>query len=88
MWTLPLRDQPWQQHKSAVAARSAEAPLIDTILACGDMLYLPRGFLHSATSLDDVSGHLTIGVHPVTRQTLAEQVFAALADDVEMRSTV
>jgi hypothetical protein len=88
VWVSPLRDQPWQQRKAAVAARSAEIPVIDTVLESGDTLYLPRGYLHSATSLGEISGHLTIGVHPVTRQTLANEVFAALADDVELRRSL
>jgi ribosomal protein L16 Arg81 hydroxylase len=88
VWTLPLRDQPWHQRTSAVNARSRETPLIDTVLECGDMLYLPRGYLHAATSIGDISGHLTIGVHPVTRQTLADLVLAALGDDIEMRRSL
>jgi lysine-specific demethylase/histidyl-hydroxylase NO66 len=86
--TSPLRDQPWFARKPAVAARSAETPLIDVVLECGDTLYLPRGYLHAATSLGEISGHLTVGVHPVTRQTLVEQVFVALADDVELRRSL
>ena len=86
--TSPLRDQPWNEHKAAVAARAAEAPLIDTVLECGDAMYLPRGYIHSATSLDEVSGHLTVGVHPLTRKTLADQVFAALAGDVDLRRSL
>jgi ribosomal protein L16 Arg81 hydroxylase len=44
----PLPDQPWDQRKTEVTARAAEPPLMDTVLAPGDALYLPRGFLHSA----------------------------------------
>jgi hypothetical protein len=82
---LPLRDQPWYARKAAVTARAAETPLIDVVLECGDTLYLPRGYLHAATSLGEISGHLTIGVHPVTRRTLVEQIFAAVAGDIELR---
>ena len=82
---IPLRNQPWHGRKSAVAARSAEQPLIDAVLGCGDALYLPRGYLHSATSLGEISGHLTVGVHPITRRMLADEVFATLADDLELR---
>ena len=85
VWPLPLRSQPWQQRKAAVAERSAQPALIEEVLEPGDALYLPRGFLHAATSLGEVSGHLTIGVHPVTRRALADEVLAALAADVELR---
>lgn len=44
------------------------------------MLYLPRGWLHSATALGGVSTHLTLGVHVWTRRHVAdEMVSMALA---------
>jgi ribosomal protein L16 Arg81 hydroxylase len=39
---------------------------VEASLEAGDTLYLPRGFLHQAESLDEPSVHLTIGVHVVT----------------------
>jgi hypothetical protein len=85
VWPLPLRSQPWQERKAAVAERSAQTPLIDEVLEPGDALYLPRGFLHAATSLGEVSGHLTVGVHPVTRRALACEVLAGLDADLDLR---
>ncbi len=84
----PLRDQPWQERKSAVEARASETPLIDRVLERGDALYLPRGYIHAATSLDEISGHLTIGVHPVTRRMLADRALASLGDDAELRRSL
>lgn len=84
----PLRDQPWQQCKSSVAARAAETPLIDCELEAGDAIYLPRGYIHAATSLDEISGHLTVGIHPLTRRTLADHILATLSDDVELRRSL
>jgi lysine-specific demethylase/histidyl-hydroxylase NO66 len=88
VWPAPLRDQPWDLHKAEVAARAAEVPLIENVLECGDALYLPRGYIHAAASLGEISGHLTIGIHPVTRHTLAAEVFAALGEDVELRRSL
>lgn len=84
----PLRDQPWQDRRAAVAAAAEAEPLIDTVLEPGDVLYLPRGYLHSATALGAVSGHLTIGVQPVTRAFLAEQTLRRLSDDLELRRSL
>ena len=70
----PLRDQPWTHHRSAVEQAAAATPLIETTLRPGDCLYLPRGYLHSATALGGVSTHLTIGVHPWTRRHLADEL--------------
>lgn len=88
VWVLPLRDQPWQKHRSAIEARVRETPSIDRVLEPGDMLYLPRGYIHSATSLDETSGHITIGVHPITRRVLADHILAALSDEIELRQSL
>ncbi|MFD6654190.1 cupin domain-containing protein [Streptomyces parvus] len=86
----PLRDRPWTDHRAAVADRAAHGtPHLDTTLRPGDVLYLPRGWLHSAQAQGQVSIHLTLGVHAWTRYTLAEQLtraaLAALGDDPAMR---
>ena len=57
----PLPSQPWQDNAAAVAARATEPPQIDAVLEPGDALYLPRGYIHSATALGTTSIHLTVG---------------------------
>jgi bifunctional lysine-specific demethylase and histidyl-hydroxylase NO66 len=84
----PLREQTWQKRQAAVVARARESPLFDIILEPGDVLYLPRGYIHAATSLDEISGHLTIGIHPITRMALVEQIFAAVSEDVALRASL
>ncbi|MEO7130167.1 MAG: cupin domain-containing protein [Dermatophilaceae bacterium] len=83
--TAPLREQTWDARRDVVAARAAEEPLLDVVLEPGDALYLPRGYVHTASALGEVSGHLTIGVQPVTRAYLAEQLLGTLGDDPELR---
>jgi ribosomal protein L16 Arg81 hydroxylase len=72
----PTRDQPWTSYSEQVDAATAKAPLLDVTLQTGDCLYLPRGFLHSATATEDISAHLTLGVHVWTRVHLAEALIA------------
>ncbi|RLK61218.1 cupin domain-containing protein [Actinokineospora cianjurensis] len=84
----PLRGQPWDQHAGAVAARALEDPLIEEILNPGDALYLPRGYLHSATALGEVSAHLTVGVHVLTRYTLVEALLGLAGRDDDLRATL
>ncbi|MYR77081.1 cupin domain-containing protein [Streptomyces filamentosus] len=89
----PLRDQPWTDHRAAVADRAAHGtPHLDTMLRPGDVLYLPRGWLHSAQAQGEVSIHLTLGVHAWTRYALAEQLtraaLATLGDDPSMRRSL
>lgn len=94
-WTIhepvhvdPLRDQPWSGHRSAVAERAAGTPAIDETLRPGDVLYLPRGWIHSATALGGTSIHLTVGMAAVTRFDVLEQLVAGLADDPTLRASL
>jgi lysine-specific demethylase/histidyl-hydroxylase NO66 len=85
----PLRDQPWNDHAAAVAARARDdEPALDTVLEPGDALYLPRGWLHSATALGGVSAHLTVGVHVVTHYALVEALTALVAGDPRLRASL
>jgi hypothetical protein len=94
-WTIhapvladPLRDQGWGQRSAAVAAAAEKPPVIDAVLEPGDALYLPRGWLHAATALGEVSAHLTVGIHVVTRFALVEALTALVADDPALRATL
>ena len=88
----PLRDQPWNDHKTDVARQGQQPALIEAVLRPGDCLYLPRGYLHAASALGGVSTHLTLGVHVWTRFALAEklvgQALGTLADNPVMRTSL
>jgi hypothetical protein len=73
----PLRDQPWTDHRDAVRLAAQGPPTVDAVLAPGDTLYVPRGWLHSATALGGTSIHLTMGVHVWTRRQLADDLVRA-----------
>lgn len=84
----PLHDQPWSDHADAVARHAADAPAIDAVFAPGDVLYLPRGWIHSATALGGTSIHLTIGVAALTRWDIVERLVARLAEDPALRTAL
>ncbi|GAB3306155.1 cupin [Epidermidibacterium keratini] len=88
----PMRDQPWSDRRADVERAAAQEPAIDTVLEPGDVLYLPRGWLHAAQAQGEVSIHLTLGVHVWTRFALAEQLaqaaLAALREDPQARATL
>ena len=88
----PLRNQPWTDHRAAVARAAAEPACIDTVLEPGDCLYLPRGWIHAAEARGEISIHLTVGIHTWTRHALAEHLtraaLTALGDDPEMRGAL
>jgi bifunctional lysine-specific demethylase and histidyl-hydroxylase NO66 len=81
----PLRDQPWSQHRGAVAARALEEPVIDAVLRPGDALYLPRGWIHSAVALGGTSVHLTIGIPSFTRDDVLRSLLARLGESADLR---
>ena len=98
-WTIhepvlrdPLRTQVWTDRRDEVAAAATREPVIDAVLEPGDVLYLPRGFLHSATALGEISAHLTIGIHSVTRWGAAEAaldlVRTLAAEDPDLRGSL
>ena len=76
----PLPDEPWDLVADQVAARAQERPVIEEVLEPGDCLYLPRGFLHSASALGGTSIHLTFGVHAVVERDVVNAVLAAVRD--------
>ncbi|WP_226345271.1 cupin domain-containing protein [Agilicoccus flavus] len=78
VFEVPLTNQPGDAHAAAIAERAATTPRIDAVLAPGDCLYLPRGYLHSAQALGDVSAHLTVGVPVWTRYDLVTRVLDRL----------
>ena len=87
--TDPLDNDPWQQHRDAVAARAAaEEPLVDCVLEPGDALYLPRGTIHAAEALGETSIHLTVGVHPVTRYQLVRQLLDLAQQQPALRTSL
>ncbi|HEX7186851.1 MAG TPA: cupin domain-containing protein [Actinomycetes bacterium] len=84
----PLRDQPWTDHQAAVEVRVQEDPVIDAVLRPGDALYLPRGYLHAAEALGEVTCHLTVGVHPVTRYAVLEALLDVVSDEPLLRASL
>ncbi len=88
----PLRDEPWQQREDAVAAAAGRPAHLEVTLQPGDVLYIPRGWLHAATALGGVSTHVTIGVHVWHRGHLAESLLdearRAVAADPAQRTSL
>ena len=84
----PLASQPWTDHRDAVAEQALGEPEIDATLRPGDVLYLPRGWIHSATALGDTSIHLTLGVAALTRYDIVEELLARAAHRRELRRSL
>jgi ribosomal protein L16 Arg81 hydroxylase len=57
---LPLLQQAW--HRTNEPGRVVD----EFDLQRGDLLYLPRGCVHTASSNSNASLHLTVGIHPIS----------------------
>jgi ribosomal protein L16 Arg81 hydroxylase len=84
----PLRDQPWTDHKAAVAEAALGEPVIDAVLRPGDALYLPRGWIHSATALGGTSVHLTVGMSAYTRADVVRALVSTLGAHESLRGSL
>jgi lysine-specific demethylase/histidyl-hydroxylase NO66 len=84
----PLERQAWGGRADEVGATAEGTPALDVVLAPGDALYLPRGWLHSAQALGERSLHLTVGVRALTRYALVEELLGLAAEDARLRATL
>jgi len=76
----PLQSQPWKG-----TAADTGPVLLSVELGAGDCLYVPRGFLHSATAQEAMSAHLTIGVVTTTWHDVLADLVAGAMDEPELR---
>lgn len=53
-------------------------PTADFVLRAGDVLYLPRGYVHDALTSDSVSLHVTLGINTYTWADLFMEALGAL----------
>jgi ribosomal protein L16 Arg81 hydroxylase len=84
----PLRSQPWDQHRDKVGREAGNPPAIEETFRPGDVLYLPRGWIHSATALGGTSIHLTIGVAALTRHDVLREVLARAETAENLRAAL
>jgi ribosomal protein L16 Arg81 hydroxylase len=53
-------------------AHGSDAAATDVTIEAGDLMYVPRGWVHYARASQDASLHMTVGVHGATWLRLAE----------------
>jgi lysine-specific demethylase/histidyl-hydroxylase NO66 len=80
---LPLKDQRYARELGAPGE-----PVLDVTLRPGDMLYLPRGWLHEALTSDSDSLHLTVGVTAYTWLDALKAALEDCRDDLAFRRSV
>jgi ribosomal protein L16 Arg81 hydroxylase len=82
--TLPHRSQPFTPY----GYTPPPAPLLETELEAGDLLYLPRGHVHAATTSDTYSAHITIGITVYTWVELAAELLKSCKEKTRYRKAL
>jgi lysine-specific demethylase/histidyl-hydroxylase NO66 len=83
VFDLPLKEQRYRAELGAPGE-----PLIDTVLAPGDTLYLPRGWLHEARTSAVDSLHLTVGINVYTWLDAFNDALGDVEDELAFRRSV
>jgi ribosomal protein L16 Arg81 hydroxylase len=81
---LPLRDQKYSHDRHG----GPGDPIHDLVLRAGDVLYLPRGWLHEALTSETDSLHITVGINVYTWIEALRAAVEACADELEVRRAV
>jgi lysine-specific demethylase/histidyl-hydroxylase NO66 len=85
----PVLELPLKHQKYEPELGEPGEPVLNVTMRAGDMLYLPRGWLHQAMTSDTASLHLTVGVNVFTwRDAVREALDETADDDLELRRGV
>jgi ribosomal protein L16 Arg81 hydroxylase len=63
-------------------------PLLECDLAAGDLLYLPRGYVHATTTADSFSAHVTIGITVYTGVELLAELLQGTVASPQFREAL
>ncbi len=80
---LPDRSQAFKASETAPGRL-----LLDQELKAGDMLYLPRGFIHEGLTSDSDSLHITVGIISYTWVDIFNEALSLVKTDPEFRASL
>jgi ribosomal protein L16 Arg81 hydroxylase len=81
---LPHRKQPFDPQGYVLP----DQPVLEVRLNAGDLLYLPRGYVHTTTTSNSFSAHITIGIAVYTWIDLAGEVLQAAMSSLAFRKAL
>jgi ribosomal protein L16 Arg81 hydroxylase len=89
-WSLfaPPVELPSTRQRHRDGAYELGEPLLRCELVPGDLIYIPRGTPHAATTDDSSSIHITFGLHPVYAFDLVSELGTMAQDRPEFRRAV
>jgi ribosomal protein L16 Arg81 hydroxylase len=72
-------------HETKTSTTLLSNTVLEAVLQPGDLLYIPRGYWHEATAQNEVSVHLTIGIHVRTAVDFMTWIIDGLRENIEWR---
>jgi len=78
----PLEHQPY---RAAAAPAAWPAPFLEAVLRPGDVLWVPRGWIHNGFATDEPSLHLSLSLPPLTPYWVATELVRILDRDPRFR---
>ncbi len=75
------RHTPGRYSTTLTTQKGTDGLLLDVTLTPGDLLYIPRGFDHEATTSDDLSMHITLGVYGYSWHVAAVYALSRLVEE-------
>ncbi|WP_405018191.1 cupin domain-containing protein [Kitasatospora sp. NBC_00070] len=95
-WHLhpPIVDDPLDRHRWTAVGFTPEqladvhTNAIPVTLRAGEVLFIPRGWVHYGHTTDAPSAHITFGVQLLTRHWVLQQVLDAAAERPELRAAL
>jgi ribosomal protein L16 Arg81 hydroxylase len=81
----PALALPLKHHRYRKELGEPSASVHDVVLRPGDTLYMPRGWLHEATTSTTDSLHVTIGINVYTWLDAVKAALEECADDLDFR---
>lgn len=89
-WQVFSPIKPLPVSEAQVSRDQAQGPpLVDVVVEAGDLLYIPRGFLHQGFTSDTFSLHITFGVYVYRWQNLIIEAVRELTErDARFRESL
>jgi ribosomal protein L16 Arg81 hydroxylase len=89
-WSLyaPVIELPHRNQICTPQSYSGQVPFETVDLNAGDLLYLPRGVLHSTTTAASFSAHVTIGITVYTWVDVLKETLQQAIDTPELRKSL
>jgi hypothetical protein len=85
----PTIDLPLKEAYDSIPGEQIGAPILEVHIKAGDLMYLPRGFIHEAFAAEETSLHITVAVSVFRWADLMRLAVARLvSNDVRFRRAV